>query len=202
MKQADLGKTKKIRTISFDTDLVSDILPLRYLLSKSKLTKDESGYLERCKLSFQILSLTLSVRVEKIGTELIERELSKVGGLKILYDRIFQRTIEFSSAARKLANAYLEKRNIKPADALLLALITIGNVDCFLSWNRQHIVNSETLKILRQINEKRNLRTPLILTPKDFLERITLSPERAICFYVNTVPSEFRPQFYLSKQIL
>ncbi len=202
MKKEFLGKTKKIRTISFDTDLISDIMSLRLLSIKPKLTKDEADYFERCKMSFQLLSLILSVRVETVGTDLVRKELSQVEGLKMLYDRLFDRTIEFSSNAKKLANAYVDKKGIKAADALLLALVSIGNVDCLLSWNRKHIVNSETLKVLRKINEDRNFNTPLILTPKEFLERITLSPERTICFYADAAPRQFRPRFYPSKQIL
>jgi predicted nucleic acid-binding protein len=202
MKRIDFGKTRKIRSISIDSDIIIDIPALKILQSKYNLSKEEKKYLERCEVSLQTLSLVFASKVNVLGTEIVKKELAYSPVLRSLYDRVFDKEVPLSSEAKRLAIMYMKKRKIKPADSFILASISVGKIDCFLSWNREHIVNPEVNKLVREINKDRNLPMPLIITPSDFLQRIVLSPERTICFFRDPIPQKFHLHFYPSKQLL
>ena len=202
MKRVYLGKTRKIRSISIDSDIIIDIPALKVLQTKHNLTKEEERYFKRCEISLQTLSLAFASKVNLIGTEIVKKELSYFSILRNLYDRVFDKEIPLSSEVKRLAIMYMEKRKIKPADSFILASISVDKIDCFLSWDREHMVNAEVNKIVKEINKERNLPMPLIITPNDFLQRIILSPERTICFFRDPIPQKFHPRFYPSKQLL
>ncbi len=199
MKKESLGTTKKLRTISIDSDVINDILALEYLKRKTRLTKDERRYLKRCETSFNLLAVLFSIKVDLVGTEIVKKELQRYPPLGRLYDRIFSREIKITVGIRRLTKTYISELNIKPADTLILASISLGKVDCFLSWNREHIVNQKTIESIKKINKKKNIHIPLIITPDDLLPRIFLSQDRTLCYTIVPIPSEFRPQIYPSK---
>jgi len=202
MKRIYLGKTRKVRSISIDSDVIIDIPSLKILLDKTRLNKEERKYVERCEFSFQLLSLAFAVRVNVIGTEVIRKELSFSPVLKNLYEKIFDKTVSLLPKTKDLAKDYENKINIKPADSLILASVSIGKIDCFLSWNREHIVNPLTIKMLKEVNKDKELPIPLIITPEGFLSRIVLSQDQTICFFRDPIPQRFRLQFYPSKRLL
>ncbi len=156
MKKEFLGFTRKLRTVSFDTDVISDLLALKLLSQKTKLSNEEQSYFKRCIMSFQVVSLVLSVNVKTVGTETVRKELDVMPKLKQIHERIFDETIFMSPNKRRLALRYSNQTNIKFGDALIIALAT-DSVDCLLSWNRKHIVNANTLRTIRKINDSANL---------------------------------------------
>jgi len=191
------GQSRKIRTVSIDTNVISDILALKlYHLKKI------GGFQDRWEKSFQLLSLLFTVKVKRLGINVVKRELSGYASLRKLYDTVFTKTIPTSTAIRRLAKAYREKINIKPADSFILATASVKNIDCFFSWNRRDIVNVKTLKAVRKINKKRKFKMPLIITPEDFLKRFAISQVFTLGFYREAIPRGYRPHFSSSKQIL
>lgn len=202
MKKVYFGEPRKIRSISVDSDVIIDVPALKVLQARARLSKEEKKYVRRCEFSFQLLSLAFAVKVDIVGTEIIERELSFYPTLKDLYERIFDRTAPLSPETKRLAKSYVDKKHIKPADAFILASISDGRIDCLLSWNREHMVNALTIEAVRGINKSKGLPAPLIITPEDFLSRITLSQDQTICFFPDPIPQQFRLQFYPSKRLL
>jgi hypothetical protein len=193
------GQSRKIRTASVDTDVISDILALKC----SYLGTPIRDFHNRWEKSFQLLSLLFSVKVKIVGLGVIKRELSEYTSLRKLYDTVFSTTIKTSSTIKKLARAYRTKTNIKPADTFILATASVGNIDCFFSWNRKDIVNEKTLKVIEKINKSRNIQTPLIITPEDFLDgRFAISQILTLSFFSEAIPCGYRPRFFPSKQIL
>lgn len=195
-----LEKTRKIRSVSIDTDVISDILALK--LHYTNQIKMDATQLERCEKSFQLLTLIFSVKVKIVGVGVVKKELSVYPSLRELYDKIFDKEVRTSVGIKRLAQAYIERKSIKEADAFILASVSVGDIDCFFSWNRKHIVNDETIRVLMEINKKRNVRTPLIITPEDFLKRFIISQNLALCFSREVIPRGFLPRFSPSKQLL
>lgn len=202
MKRVYFGEPRKIRSISVDSDVIIDVPALKVLQARARLNKEEKKYVRRCEFSFQLLSLASAVKVDIVGTEIIKRELSLYSALKDLYGMVFDRTILLYPEIKRLAKNYVDKRNLKAADSLILASISIGRIDCFLSWNREHMVNALTIEAVRGINKSKGLPAPLMITPEDFLSRITLSQDQTICFFPDPIPQQFRLQFYPSRRLL
>jgi hypothetical protein len=63
MSKNTLWKTRKIRTISIDTDVISDVLYREILLKKQSLAAADKIYLSRANQLFEILNLAFNVNV-------------------------------------------------------------------------------------------------------------------------------------------
>ena len=75
--------------------------------------------------------------------------------------------------ARALATAYLERGIVGPgssADALHVALATVGRVDVLVSWNFRHIVNLARIRLFNSVNIGHGYGALEIRTPKEVLE--------------------------------
>lgn len=96
--------------------------------------------------------------------------------------------------------AKYEEAGLKSADAAILADATMRQVEFFLSWNREDIVNPHTVKKIREINEGKR-KTPLLMKPSDFLDRVSFSVKtgkglQALMFSARPVPRRSRVQFF------
>jgi hypothetical protein len=75
--------------------------------------------------------------------------------------------------AADLANAYLSRGIVGPgshADALHVALATVGRVDVLVSWNFRHIVNLGRIRLFHSVNIGRGYGTIEIRSPTEVLE--------------------------------
>lgn len=180
--------TKKIRTVSLDTNVLSDI-PYYYMLKqKKKLSEKKKLYYERCRKSMDSIILILSVKVKPLGIKVVKKELKRKPAF-------FERQVNINKEIRYLARNYVNI-GIKAPDALILASASVGNVDLFLSWNRRDIVNENNLKTIEKINKKRGVSFPLFATPEEFLERVFLTDRQTICFSQTPIPPGYRLKIF------
>jgi predicted nucleic acid-binding protein len=78
-----------------------------------------------------------------------------------------------SSEAAELADAYLARGIVGPgshADALHVALASVGRVDVLVSWNFKHIVNLGRIRLFQSVNLERGYGTIEIRSPTEVLE--------------------------------
>jgi hypothetical protein len=75
--------------------------------------------------------------------------------------------------AADLAEAYLGRGIVGPgshADALHVALATVGRADVLVSWNFHHIVNLGRIRLFHSVNIERGYGTIEIRSPTEVLE--------------------------------
>ena len=192
------GEARKIRSISLDTNIIIDVLFHMYLrnsLGKGSWVKD---YLARCEESYNLLFTFLCSRVKFIGIKSVRKELSSKGLLNI-YRSLFKEEIKMNPQIRGLARLYESAANIKSVDAIILATVTLSDIDLFCTWNREDMVKEKSLQKMEEINREKNLNIPVIITPKMFLERFGITQKKTILFTVSKVPKVFRPRFSFPK---
>jgi len=56
-------------------------------------------------------------------------------------------------------------------DAIHLAIASVYGVDYLLTWNCAHLANASLRRKLAEVNERLVLPTPIILTPKELMEK-------------------------------
>lgn len=198
-----IWKSKKIRKVSLDTDVISDILYREALLTREKTSILEHFKLQRSEISFKILNLLFGVKVQLVGSVVVKEELCKKSKYLVkLFEKTFDITTQLNKKIKNLAKKYEEKLVTKPADALILADLSFHEVDCFMSWNRKHIVNPKNYAAMSKINRYSSVPTPMLLTPAEFLERVGLEPRTNVIWISRQpVPRKFFPRFYPSKQL-
>ncbi len=72
-----------------------------------------------------------------------------------------------------LAEAYLRRGIVGPgsrADALHVALATVGRVDVFVSWNFRHIVNLGRIRLFQAVNLESGYALIEIRSPREVLD--------------------------------
>lgn len=77
-----------------------------------------------------------------------------------------------SDEADSLAQAYLDHGIVGPgsrADALHVALATVGGVDVLVSWNFKHVVNLGKIRLFNAVNLEQGYGLIEIRTPKEVL---------------------------------
>ena len=78
-----------------------------------------------------------------------------------------------SPTVEELADAYLERGIVGPgsrADAMHVALATVGRVDVLVSWNFKHIVNVGRIRRFNAVNVEHGHAMLEIRTPKEVLD--------------------------------
>ena len=78
-----------------------------------------------------------------------------------------------SQEAADLADAYIARGVVGPgsqADALHVALATVGRVDVLVSWNFRHIVNLGRIHLFHSVNIERGYSVLEIRSPTEVLE--------------------------------
>ncbi|MFH1435829.1 MAG: PIN domain protein [Pseudomonadota bacterium] len=84
----------------------------------------------------------------------------------------FQVILEDSPEAAELADAYLRRGVLSPgsrADALHVALATIGRVDVLASWNFKHPVNLSRIRLFHSVNIELGFNEIEIRSPRELL---------------------------------
>ena len=81
--------------------------------------------------------------------------------------------LELNREIQNLAQQYFVALKI-PDKAKLnashLAVAVWHEMDYVLSWNCKHIVSGRVKKVLEEINNKLNLKTPILCTPEELME--------------------------------
>lgn len=73
----------------------------------------------------------------------------------------------------ELAEKYLRHLGIPEKarfDAAHLAVAARHKVDYVLSWNCKHIASARVQKLLREVNDKLGVHTPIVCTPEELME--------------------------------
>ena len=122
-------ETRKIRTVSLDTNVLSDAVYYYILENKAKLGKKEDSYMERITDSVESIMFILSVDLRPIGIELVRKELKKKPMFESLYERVFGEQIKVSRDIKWLAQSYTKHTRLRNPDALILASASCGKVD-------------------------------------------------------------------------
>ena len=93
-----------------------------------------------------------------------QRRMDATAGLPVL---------ELNNEIRELASTYFAAINIPEkakVDAFHLAVAVWHRMDYLLSWNCTHIASGRVRKILREVNERLRISTPVICTPEELME--------------------------------
>jgi predicted nucleic acid-binding protein len=191
-------ETKKIRTISFDTNVISDIL-YYYILERKGGIYRKGIYAERLSDSAESVILSLAVNVKVVGIDMIRKELKRRPLLAELYAAVFESEIRMSKEIRWLARKYKEDIRIGNADSLIMASASVGKIDLFLSWNRDDIVNDSNLERIKGINKKRGVSFPVFATPQEFLDRFFLTQRQTIGLSQLPSPRQFHPKIFWTR---
>ena len=78
-------------------------------------------------------------------------------------------TDEVTLLAREYFDAIVLPESAR-GDALHLALATCHGLDYLVTWNCRHLANERVRRIVREINDRQGLGTPMICTPEELLE--------------------------------
>jgi hypothetical protein len=82
--------------------------------------------------------------------------------------------LDYTAEVAEIAAVYLQHK-LMPAgaigDADHLALASFYNCDMLVTWNCKHLANANKLGHIRRVNALLGLRTPLLVTPLELLEK-------------------------------
>ena len=82
--------------------------------------------------------------------------------------------LDYSAEVAEIAFIYLQHK-LMPAEALgdadHLALASFYNCDMLVTWNCKHLANANKTGHIRRVNALLGLRTPLLVTPLELLEK-------------------------------
>jgi hypothetical protein len=81
--------------------------------------------------------------------------------------------LELNTEIQKLAQRYFNSLKIPEKarlDASHLAIAVWHEVDYLVSWNCKHIVSGRVRKVLEEINNDLNIKTPVLCTPEELME--------------------------------
>jgi predicted nucleic acid-binding protein len=82
--------------------------------------------------------------------------------------------LDYTAEIAEVADIYL-RHKLMPAESLgdadHLALASYYNCDILVTWNCRHLANANKTGHIRRVNALLDLRTPLLVTPLELLER-------------------------------
>jgi hypothetical protein len=82
--------------------------------------------------------------------------------------------LDYTAAVEEIAAVYLQHK-LMPAEALgdvdHLALASFYSCDMLVTWNCRHLANANKTDHIRRVNALLGLRTPLLVTPLQLLEK-------------------------------
>jgi len=99
------------------------------------------------------------------------KEAPQVFRRKLLEKFSVAKKLEENELVVLLFNEYV-KAGIYPPDALILSYTSAHQVDALITINRRHLKAPETARVLKRVNRKFRLKTPLILLPRELFELI------------------------------
>ena len=95
--------------------------------------------------------------------------------MSILYSTIdiqnIKSPIKISNETKKLSNLYRKKLRIPLSDSLIIASTSVNKLDGIISWDIKDIVNPKNRIIINEINQKRNYKEILLLTPEEYVNK-------------------------------
>lgn len=196
---------RKIQSLTLDTNILLDLPEVpRYLDAKPKNVEEEARR-KRVLDSYMIAVLCLSenISVRKLGMKIVEKELSKSRWLLSIFYSIFPTpALKPDRQAKKLAEAYVTKANLKPADALIVGTATVNNVDVLLTWNRADLARETTRQKIEEINKAARVHIPFVCDPTYFIDRLSGSEGKrkmSLALSPSPVPKAYRLNFFPSK---
>ncbi len=201
-------KTRKVRSLTVDTNVILD-LPKIVKFSKedaenvNKMSIEKREDFERADASYQSIMMCLTLDIETPFVEMVCRELYKSPILQGFYKETFTKKTSvrrMRQEVSRLSQKYIERTHLGKGDSIVLATVILNRVDFFLSWNRKDILNPNVIKEVRAINDSRNLPTPEIIDPYNFVIRVVV-PENSKGFMFSPTPTlpVYRPRFELPK---
>lgn len=168
-------KLMVIRSVMFDTTVYGKTL--------ESDDEKERDYSYNCIKLVEQGIVTLG-STQLISSEITDTPVEKVKGELIeLYQKLNKIELTVDENTTSLANKYLEKLDLTRVDALLIAICSKNKIDGLISWNRRHLTNDHTQKVVKRINDEKGFKTPLILTPKQLIDEGTYTPSsRGVLF--------------------
>jgi predicted nucleic acid-binding protein len=110
-----------------------------------------------------ISELTVA-EIEKTANSVLRNKMVEVVSLFSI--------VSISNEAERLAGKYINNGAVSKEymeDAYHIAIATLNEMDCLLSWNFRHIVRRKTRDIVRMVNSINNLKSIEIMTPAELL---------------------------------
>lgn len=195
---------RKINKISMDTNVLLDLPLVPYFESITPRTEEDKKMLCRVVDSYTLVRLCLAenISIGKVGIKVVEKEIQKGTAILPIFHELFPTVVGPDRAARRLAGDYMAALGIESADAMLLAIASVNNVDIFLSWNRDDISNEKTQNAVETINKRKGTNVPFLCTPTYFLDRLVGSigsKSKALCLSNRPVPRAYRLKFFPSR---
>lgn len=93
----------------------------------------------------------------------------------ILYSTIdienIKSPIKINNEIRKLSNLYRKELRIPLSDSLIIASTSVNKLDGIISWDVRHVVNPKNRNRINEINQNRNYKEILLLTPEEYVEK-------------------------------
>ena len=80
--------------------------------------------------------------------------------------------LELNEKIENMAQIYIEQLNIPQKairDAAHIAVASVHNIDYLVTWNCTHLANAQIIKQLIKINNRHNIKTPIICTPEELM---------------------------------
>ena len=81
--------------------------------------------------------------------------------------------LDVNEEVRVMAQRYFDAINLPDRariDAFHLAIAVWHEMDYLLTWNCKHIASARVRKILAEVNEAMQIRTPIVCTPEELME--------------------------------
>ncbi len=143
-----------------DTSVISALFDDRNPQRK-ELTKEFFDLKDNFKL---FISDTVLLEIDKVdNSQLHDQMIQIVSSIK---------SFPIAPEVEELSQDYVKNGAIPKThleDAFHIAIATINEMDCLVSWNFKHIVRRKTKEIIRMVNTLNELKIIEILTPAELL---------------------------------
>jgi len=153
-----------LKTICLDTSILFSVFEPDWRGTVTNLRLNEISKNEGYML------VSADVVVEELKTDF------KFGPAALkYYEKWIKKTYKTSLESLALSREYIREVwdrlgiHIPRADAAIVSISTMNELDYILTWNFEHLDNVAVIRIVREINAKRKFKTPVITNPKDFM---------------------------------
>ena len=153
-------------TLYLETTVVSYLTarPSRDLIiaAHQQITHDWwENYLKRFEVFISGLVL---IEARQGDTDAAQRRLEYIEGFPIL---------DVTLEVEALAGVYIKNIPLPEKayrDAIHLAVASLNGMDYLITWNCKHIAHGEVKKGMMQINDQRDIESPIVCTPEELME--------------------------------
>ena len=151
---------KRKLSVYLDTSVISALFDNRNPQRK-ELTEEFFNNKENFNL---YVSDTVLLEIDKVeSTQLRDQMIQTVSAFK---------SFEITPDIEELSKKYVKNGAIPEShleDAYHIAIATMNEMDCLVSWNFRHIVRRKTKEIIRMVNTLNEFKIIEILTPAELL---------------------------------